>query len=271
MASGSADRGRPESCRRRDTSPCHRESSTEDAAITNPTDHELAQLAEASYAGVEAVQRLWPVARVVEVRAKYDVAYVVLVGEGSAFVVFRGSDDKADWAANADLRRDRLLDMGKVHHGFNLAIGYMLGELWDLLDGRHTIHICGHSRGGAMAAIFAARWGQPEQNTTVASVVTFGSPRPGNRKFAKSYNALMGHKTRRYVNESDPVALLPSCLTGWRHVGGLLWWTGTKLRTRTKWLRWALVTLTARKRLLGDGFGDHSVANYVAITERLTP
>jgi len=53
-------------------------------------------------------------------------------------------------------------------------------------------------------------------------VVTFGSPRVGNRKWAKHFNALTNSSSRRYLIKGDPITVLPECLSifcGYRHAG----------------------------------------------------
>ena len=51
-------------------------------------------------------------------------------------------------------------------------------------------------------------------------VITFGSPRVGNKKWAKFFNSLVDH-TRIYIRR-DPIAFLPVCFTplcNYRHTG----------------------------------------------------
>jgi len=132
-----------------------------------------------------------------------------------AIVAFRGSElsrkkEKADLnVVVADLRTDmdfRLTDWeqgGKVHRGFKEA----LDEVWpDLLPHVRKIQekgckiwVTGHSLGGALATLFAGRYGN------VQGVYTFGSPRVGNEVFKEHFEVGM----YRFVNNRDIVPRLP--------------------------------------------------------------
>lgn len=132
-----------------------------------------------------------------------------------AIVVFRGSEitrkrEKSDLNEMvADLKTDmdfRLTDWeqgGKVHRGFKEA----LEEVWpDLLPHISKIQekgckiwVTGHSLGGALATLFAGRYGN------VRGVYTFGSPRVGNEVFKEH----LGVEIYRFVNNHDIVPRLP--------------------------------------------------------------
>ena len=132
-----------------------------------------------------------------------------------AIVAFRGSEiwkkkDKADVnKVVSDLKTD--IDIwltnwqqgGKVHRGFKEA----LEEVWpDLLPYVRKLHdkgckiwITGHSLGGALATLFASRYGNAQ------GVYTFGSPRVGNEVFKESFDV----KVYRFVNNHDIVPRVP--------------------------------------------------------------
>ncbi len=132
-----------------------------------------------------------------------------------AIVAFRGSEisrkrEKRDLnEVVADLKTDidfRLTDWergGKVHRGFKEA----LDEVWpDLLAHIREIQgkgckiwVTGHSLGGALATLFAGRYG------TVQGVYTFGAPRVGNEDFREHFD----RDIYRFVNNRDIVPRLP--------------------------------------------------------------
>ena len=132
-----------------------------------------------------------------------------------AIVAFRGSEiagkrEKVDLnGAVADLRTDidfRLTDWeqgGKVHRGFKEA----LDKVWpDLLPHIRKIQekgckiwVTGHSLGGALATLFAGRYGK------VQGVYTFGAPRVGNEGFREDFDV----EIYRFVNNHDIVPRLP--------------------------------------------------------------
>ena len=122
----------------------------------------------------------------------------------------------------AEVLRDELSDMltdakfqlvpwtgrGNVHRGFKDG----LEEVWnDKLkpylmrlsseNPRRAFWFTGHSLGGALATLAADRFGD------AAGLITFGSPRVGDRAFASKFR--LKTRTYRIVNNNDIVARLP--------------------------------------------------------------
>ena len=159
-------------------------------------------------------------------------------------IVFRGSDEIQDWLHNLDFRMNHFLNAVlfphlrrlKVHHGIlnnvydfekkaeqvvfknNLVKGNLIQILKDEIRKRHCFFwIIGHSLGGAMATLFAARlydfYGiSPGRILTH----TFGAPPIGNMYFAARYGhkgAIIIKPTKiknllalfRFVNTEDPI------------------------------------------------------------------
>ena len=92
---------------------------------------------------------------------------------------FRGTNDPKDWLDNVNLLLTKQL-FGKFHSGFWNA----LEDIWEPLDNqyfelqqqqRRPIFITGHSLGGAMATIAAAKFLHEDRPFT--SIYTFGQPR----------------------------------------------------------------------------------------------
>jgi hypothetical protein len=160
-------------------------------------------------------------------------------------IIFRGSDQIQDWLDNLDIRMTRFLNTERfpqlrrlmVHNGifenvhdFEVKAGRVIfknsavkGNLTDVLQDESTKQKCffwmiGHSLGGAMATLFAARL-YDYYGVSPARILThtFGAPPIGNRYFAARY----GHKSRwwiksaekksdlltmfRFVNTEDPI------------------------------------------------------------------
>ena len=104
---------------------------------------------------------------------------------------------------------------GKVHDGFADAVETLWGPLLNqinifmgLFPGK-PIYITGHSKGGPMATISAARmhFGPPGPVQPNA-VYTFASPHPGNTDFVNGF-PLVSIPVFRYENRLDIVPLVP--------------------------------------------------------------
>ena len=168
--------------------------------------------------------------------------------EGAAallVIVFRGSDQIQDWLQNLDIRMTRFLNKEnfphlsrlKVHNGIfenvhdfedraeRIAFkdGSLKGNLLQILKDelkrkRCFFWIIGHSLGGAMATLYAARlcdYYSVSRHRILSH--TFGAPPIGNRYFAARYghaSCLRTGKIRkkndslaifRFVNTEDPI------------------------------------------------------------------
>lgn len=95
---------------------------------------------------------------------------------------------------------------GLVHGGF---AALLTGYDWEHIrtfaeDARRSggLVVCGHSQGGAVAALAAKRLA--EEGIPVRAVYTFGAPRPGDDTFKAAYD--LPHW--RFENVADPVPLL---------------------------------------------------------------
>ena len=128
-------------------------------------------------------------------------------------VAFRGTEglDWTDWKTNLKfaLRASDGAGDGRVHTGFAAAYELLAPELTSALAGRPPALLCGHSLGGALATVAAARL----PAAAVASLYTFGSPRVGTGAFRDALRT----PVYRIVNNSDLVTQLPPY--PYRHVG----------------------------------------------------
>ncbi|MEM9304275.1 MAG: lipase family protein [Pseudomonadota bacterium] len=101
---------------------------------------------------------------------------------------------------------------GKVHSGFLAAVqtiwNRVLAAVQALQAANPTasVLVTGHSKGGPLASIGAAML-QLSENVSIAQVVTFASPHPGDQDFVAGYPSDIA--VTRYENYLDIVPFLP--------------------------------------------------------------
>lgn len=100
----------------------------------------------------------------------------------------------------------------RTHPGFDSATDLLytgaMNYVDDWLTGPRRLFVTGHSLGGAMATLFAFR-AQYVDKKTVQAVYTYGAPRLGNIPFTAQYQAVLGSRTHRWQNRSDPAPAVP--------------------------------------------------------------
>ena len=150
------------------------------------------------------------------------------------FVALRGSDEDADWSANADFGLGRLGPPGRpvlgpkspvrVHGGFSeaafqvydaidLAVQSILNSTTNTddlahVDGKPAVYATGHSKGGGEAQIIATHMAHVHPDLSV-QMVNFGGPQVGNDAFKKWAERLQNLSAFRFVNRDDLVPRLP--------------------------------------------------------------
>lgn len=104
---------------------------------------------------------------------------------------------------------------GKVHEGFANAVESLWGPLLNQINifkglfPAKPVYLTGHSKGGPMATIAAARMHfAPSGSIQPAAVYTFASPHPGNTEFVDNF-PLSTIPVIRYENRLDIVPLVP--------------------------------------------------------------
>jgi len=100
---------------------------------------------------------------------------------------------------------------GMVHRGFKRAFDSIWSDIKEAIvknqTGSKSLWFTGHSLGAALATLAVSAL--QEEGKSVNGLYTFGSPRVGNRSFAKTFNASCGAYTFRFVNNNDVVPRLP--------------------------------------------------------------
>jgi hypothetical protein len=196
-------------------------------ALGSPSQHRNAfrnQMTEWGMWGVEFVEN----------RDQHVMAAVIW-GRDLVLVVFRGSEShttthcflqvfdfgvcagySTNWLTNLSYRpmqpRPAWGEGVAVHPGFVGALDLVHAGIRDrvaeVLTSERRLFVAGHSLGGALATLFAFRVAA-EDGLPVQGVYTFGAPRVGNVPFAVRYERLVGARTHRWQNRSDPAPAVP--------------------------------------------------------------
>jgi len=194
-------------------------------------------------------------------------AYLLKDMNGMHVLSFRGTEVTQKSDVLADLKAGKKLEAcgGKVHVGFKGEINKVWPAITVSLANIDALYVTGHSLGAAMATIAASRI-----QTKVKALITFGSPRVGDKDFVKS--VVVDHY--RVQNNCDDVTKVPFRLMGFDHHGTHKYMNYYgEFRDLTPWQR---VKDMARSRLKARAKGqkyigvfDHMMANYIAKLEKL--
>lgn len=135
---------------------------------------------------------------------------------GQTFIVCLGTEFSiAEWLMNFKFLKKNIKYLGRIHRGFHRN----LRELWDLLQDTGVLNepnliFTGHSRGAAIASLLAVSYAKLYNREP--KLVTFGSPRVGNKKWLSTFNE-SGVEGIRVAINSDPVTKIP--MINYCHVG----------------------------------------------------
>lgn len=185
--------------------------------------------------------------------------------EHDCVVACRGTEPSEwnDVQADARVALAVVGTLGRVHSGFNREAD----DLWPFLEStlshnQRMLWFCGHSLGGAIATIVAARCKLSVNMNDPIELHTFGSPRVGCRRYAR--HAAVKHF--RWVHNNDIVTRLPAIWMGYRHGGKEIY---LDRRGRISKLRGVLRSRDRLKGLLAgmlkwklDFLSDHSIHLY---------
>jgi triacylglycerol lipase len=158
-------------------------------------------------------------------------AFIATGSNGTAYLVFRGTDSDADWVEN--LKFDQIdytfaQGFGKTNQGFTSVYSSMSADILDALSGLTSVKrllISGHSLGSALSTLAVPdiynNLARPEDFEMIHC--NFASPRTGDQSFAAAYNSC-GVPTFRLVNTCDIVPTVPASVLAldlpiYNHVG----------------------------------------------------
>jgi triacylglycerol lipase len=143
---------------------------------------------------------------------------IIAVGPNAIVVAFTGTEPLSviDWVSDFEAR----LTLDDVHQGFEAAVDGAWASIKPAIAANvasgKALFFAGHSMGGALAVIAAAR--AVKEKVKVTAVYTIGGARSGGAAFAGDYP--LGEATFRLVFGDDMVtALPPMSPLGYRHVG----------------------------------------------------
>lgn len=193
-------------------------------------------------------------------------AFVVWGEEDRTIIIaWRGTEPGEYKDVLADLKFRKVVGhQGNVHRGFKGYVDKVYEEVYQLVkkitrDDWYNIYVTGHSLGGASALICTNRL-EDYDKLHVKACYTYGSPRPGGWKYAKSFKT----NVFRVRNNNDVVTKVPPTFVGYKHVGKLCYIDrhGDLHMGQIKW--WTLFSnwVLGQFQRIGDGLRDHSIIEY---------
>lgn len=146
----------------------------------------------------------------------------VLTFNDAAIIVFRGTDDRADWFVNLDTIPAQTRH-GEVHKGFFDSYQPLKRQIITLLRNNKPKHlwITGHSLGGALAVVCAYDLVENEKQK-LDGIITFGQPMVAHKQLAEYLGEALFGRYAHYVNDND---IVPRVAPGYAHCGSLVWFT----------------------------------------------
>lgn len=140
-------------------------------------------------------------------------------------VVFRGSEERLDWYHNVLVRKRKIGPQNiHVHRGFYRQL-YENGNYERIVHvlqseiAKHPsydVFVLGHSLGGGLSTLFGYMFAMEAASKTI-NVVSFASPRVGNKSFKNAFEGLPNLHHFRFTNKRDVVPAIP--MLRYHHVG----------------------------------------------------
>jgi triacylglycerol lipase len=196
---------------------------------------------------------------------------VVLGGPGFRIVAFRGTDERADWWTNL-LFVPKKTPWGRVHKGFQSSTDSLwpdvVEHIRDAGERQVSLWIAGHSLGGAMAMLAAARL-MTEGETLIHGIYTYGQPPAGYVGFARRFKRELNDRYFRFVNHRDPGAIVG--VGSASHAGQLRYFDiyGTLHYNNCFFAELRDCMLLYWRRGLFSEYKAHSIEHYVSLIEGL--
>ncbi len=190
----------------------------------------------------------------------------ILENESDCVVAFRGTEPNEwnDLKADIDAISIASETIGRVHRGFKQEVD----DLWPIIEKRlientKTLWFCGHSLGGAMAAISAGRCYLSHISSMPKGLFTYGSPRVGDNRYVNHVRL----EYFRWVNNNDIVTQVPPAWMKYRHTGQEMYINAYgRMREMTGWQRtkdrWRGFFLGLKQGKI-DNFADHLIDLYI--------
>ncbi len=208
----------------------------------------------------------------------------VAASKEAVLAVFAGTNQSIDWLDNITFFPLQG-PVGSVHRGFMIALERVWGEMKEAIYNKsqgqrrsqglkpQTLWVTGHSLGAALATLAVAKL-RLEEDLPVNGLYTYGSPRVGDRIFARAFNQEF-KPAFRIVNNNDIVTRVPARLMLFSHVGNFLYLDVDKnLHSDVHWwyqfldgVQGAADNLLKEKENI-DAIEDHKMAQYISGLEK---
>lgn len=154
--------------------------------------------------------------KIIEIK-KFNVFVRLHKFKDEVFISIRGTDEIKDWFNNLKKWKTPFINNTKVHCGFLDHLNYVYDDIINEIKKYKKINIIGHSLGGAISVLLGSKLCYLN-NSISCNVVTYGSPRVGDKKFKELCNSqLTNFNCFRVYNKRDIVTKLP--YIGFHHIG----------------------------------------------------
>lgn len=231
---------------------------------------------------VRATANGWGFDRVMSFRVPHtppfplqDTQAYIAANDDMIVVAFRGTqpEELRDWLSDANtLLAPYAAGTGMIHSGFYRALEVvhpaMLRTLEEWRDNGQSLWFTGHSLGGALAMLAAARTYFEDPTLLADGVYTFGQPRTCCPQLAAAYDEAFKGRMFRFVNNNDVVPQLPPAPL-FQHVAEERYFDAKgRLREKMSLAGGLADRLMGRTTDLlapgGDGIRDHFIQSYLA-------